>query len=152
MTTGQLTLASKSTSRRQLLKNAGLQFDCIDSELDEDAVKQAFLADQDQDPADVAMILAQAKAATVSEKRPDCLVIGADQVLICDGKLYSKPRTDDEAREHLLALSGRSHVLETAIAIAEAGKITWSYREAPHLTMRTLTPQFIGHYMAAVGR
>ena len=119
--------------------------------MDENAVKQAFLSKNDQDLADVAMVLAQAKAMTVSEKHPQSWVIGADQILLCDNKLYSKPQSQEEARGQLLELSGKLHTLETAVAIARAGEIVWSYREGPTLTMRDLTPKFVGRYMAAVG-
>ncbi len=147
-----LILASTSKSRQSLLRNAGLEFDCLDSKLDEDAVKAAFLnSNADQDIADLAMILAQAKAMRVSEQHPDCLVIGADQTLICDNRLYSKPVSQDEAREQLLALSGKTHTLETAVACARAGEIVWSYREGPTLKMRPFSPAFLGRYMAAVG-
>ncbi|MGI9462481.1 MAG: Maf family protein, partial [Aestuariivirgaceae bacterium] len=145
-------LASTSHSRRTLLSNAGIKFDSLDASVDEDAIKDAFIGQDDiQDIADVAMILAQAKAMTVSEQNPDSWVIGADQVLILDGELFSKPGSDDEARGQLLKLSGKTHALETAVACAKGGEIVWSYREAPLLTMRALTPQFIGRYLAAVG-
>ena len=145
-------LASTSKSRQTLLRNAGLSFDCVDAGVDEDAIKDAFLGrNDDQDVADVATILAQSKAMTVSEQYPDSLVIGADQTLLFDEKLYSKPVSIDEAREHLLRFAGQTHVLETAVSCARAGEIIWSYREAPALTMRKFTPQFLGRYMAAVG-
>ena len=145
-------LASTSKSRQALLHNAGLSFDSIDASIDEDAVKDAFLGQNDeQDIADVAMILAQAKAMTVSEQHPGSLVIGADQTLIFEGRLYSKPTSLDEAREHLLEFAGKTHVLETAVACARAGGIVWSYREAQFLTLRDFSPQFVGRYMAAIG-
>lgn len=145
-------LASSSKSRQALLRNAGLSFDSMDAGIDEDAVKDAFLGRNDeQDIADVAMILAQAKAMTISEQYPGSLVIGADQTLIFEGRLYSKPASLDEAREHLMQFAGKTHVLETAVACARAGEIVWSYREAPRLTMRDFSPQFVGRYMAAVG-
>ncbi|MGI9316572.1 MAG: Maf family protein [bacterium] len=145
-------LASTSQSRQTLLHNAGVQFDAIDAGVDEDAIKKAFLGDgNEQDIADVATILAQTKAVTVSEQQPDQLVIGADQTLLCDGKLYSKPESIEHARGQLLYMAGRTHVLETAVACATNGQIVWSYREGPSLKMRDFTPQFLGRYMAAVG-
>jgi septum formation protein len=151
MTSLQLILASKSASRRQLMENAGLVFDCIDSELDEETIKDTFLTAGNQDLSDVAMILAQAKATVVSEQYPGSLVIGADQVLICGDRLYNKPADHEQAREHLLSLSAHTHVLETAVCVAQNGNVLWSHREAPQLTMRKLSPAFIGRYMAAVG-
>ena len=144
-------LASRSKSRHILLQNAGVEFETRDAGIDEDAVKQAFLTKGGQDLADVAMVLAHTKAVTVSEQDPDAWVIGADQILLCDNKLYNKPVSQDDARSHLLELSGKTHVLETAIAIARGGEVIWSYRDGPALTMRELTPQFIGRYMARVG-
>lgn len=145
-------LASTSKSRQALLHNAGLVFDSMDAGVDEDAVKDAFLGRNDeQDIADVAMILAQAKAMTVSEQHPASLVIGADQTLIFEGRLYNKPTSLEEAREHLLKFAGKTHVLETAVACARDGEIVWSYREAPALTMRAFSPAFVGRYMGAIG-
>ena len=145
-------LASTSQSRQSLLSNAGIDFEFMDAGVDEDAIKQAYLGGgNEQDIADVATIIAHTKAVTVSEKHPGQLVIGADQTLLCNGKLYSKPPTVEHAREQLLFMAGRTHVLETAVACARNGEIIWSYREGPSLKMREFTPQFLGRYMAALG-
>lgn len=147
-----LILASTSKSRQAILRNAGLNFDIVDAGVDEDIIKDALLCkDQSLDLADIATILAQTKAVSVSEKFPDKWTIGADQVLICDGELFNKPRSLDEARDHLLRLSGKTHVLETAIACARQGKTIWSHRDCVHLSMRAFSARFLGRYMAAAG-
>ncbi len=145
-------LASTSKSRQAILSNAGVIFDSLAAGVDEDAVKDAFLgSENEQDLADVAMILAQAKAVTVSEQHPDRLVIGADQILLSDAEMFNKPESIEQARDQLLKLSGKTHALETAVACARNGEITWSYRESALLTMRALTPKYIGRYLAIVG-
>ncbi len=152
MANSPIILASTSKSRQTILRNAGLTFDSIDASVDETIVKQAFLGtDKAQDIADVATILAQSKALTVSEQHSSKWVIGTDQILICEGELFNKPRSIGEARDHLLKLAGKTHMLETSIAVARDGEVDWSYRDGPLLTMRALTPEFIGRYLAAAG-
>ena len=140
-------LASASQSRRQLLTNAAVPFTAIISSVDEDIIKQTFL--KDGNLVDLAVILAQAKAIDVSTKNPTMLVIGADQTLIFEDKIYDKPTSREDARDHVLALRGRTHQLETAIAVAKNGEILWSYSESSYLTMRDFSPEFLGQYLSA---
>lgn len=152
MPSGSLILASTSKSRQAILRDAGLTFDIVDAGVDEDAVKQALLCKDDSlDIADIATILAQTKALTVSEKNSGNWIIGADQVLICDDELFNKPASVSRARDQLLRLSGKTHVLETAIACAHNGEVVWTYRDSAHLSMRPFSPKFLGRYLAAVG-
>ena len=92
-----------------------------------------------------------AKASEVSDRRPGDLVIGADQVLELDGERLTKPADMEAARRQLLALSGRTHQLHSAMAAARGGEIVWQHSETASLTMRKLEPAFVGRYLAAVG-
>lgn len=145
----ELILASKSSSRRNLMKNAGLTFKLHVSEVDEDIIKNTFL--KSGEPSDVAMILSQAKAMVVSELFPQSYVIGADQTLLFDGKIYDKPASSRDARDQLLALRGKQHQLETAACIMKNGELLWSISESSYLTMRNFSPEFLGKYLAAEG-
>jgi septum formation protein len=78
-------------------------------------------------------------------------VVGAQQIISLDGKLRETPRTLDAARDLLFELRGRTHQLHSAIALAEEGQITWSSVDTAHLTMRPLSAQFVGRYLAAAG-
>ena len=145
-------LASGSRSRRQLMEAAGLAFHAVPAKVDEAAIRDALLAnDKDADPADIAELLAEAKAVEVSTRHPDALVIGADQVLALAGKLYEKPADLARARDNLLELEGRTHQLHSAVAIAEAGEVVWRHIDTAHMSMRKLSPQFIGQYLARAG-
>jgi septum formation protein len=145
-----LVLASGSRSRRTLLENAGLVFEAVSPGVDERAAERPLL-DAGAPSDDIAAALAMAKATTVSERRPADLVIGADQVLALGEERFVKPGDMEAARRQLLRLSGRTHALHSALAAARAGEIVWQHVETAHLTMRTLTPEFIGRYLAAVG-
>ncbi|RMF01841.1 MAG: hypothetical protein D6773_09550, partial [Alphaproteobacteria bacterium] len=98
----QLILASASASRAALLQAAGVPVTIRPADIDEAAVREALSADDAILPGDVAEILGRAKAETVSGGQPAALVIGADQVLECAGRLFEKPRSMAEARRTLL--------------------------------------------------
>jgi septum formation protein len=147
-----LILASTSRTRRQILTNAGLTFDAVAPEVDEAVIRETLTAEDDGiDPADVAEVLARAKAEDVSARHPDALVIGADQVLACEGVIYSKVENEDQARDALLALRGRTHQLHTAVALAQGGETVWERVETAHLTMREFSAASLGSYIAQAG-
>jgi septum formation protein len=117
MSPAPLILASASPSRRQMLLNAGLDFEIVPSGVDEDEVKRSLLAER-ASAQDIATTLAEMKALRVSARRPGAMVIGADSTLACDGKLYDKPATLAAARAQLMALGGRTHELVAYLARA----------------------------------
>ena len=145
----KIILASKSPSRVTLMKNAGIDFQQQISNVDEDVIKQTFL--QSGDPTDLAMILAQAKAMTVSQMFGDAYVIGADQTLLFQNSVYDKPASTEEARDQLLALRGEKHQLETAVCVMRNQETLWSLSDSSYLLMRDFSPEFLGHYLAAEG-
>lgn len=145
-------LASGSRFRRQMLEAAGVAFRVVPASVDEAVIKDALTADNPEiDGADVAEVLARAKAEEVSARFPDALVIGADQVLACDGELYSKPPSQPAARAQLLKLRGRRHTLPTAVVLAINGETVWSHVEEPQLSMRTFSHAFLDAYLASEG-
>ncbi len=149
----QIVLASASKTRRGLLVAAGLEVEAVPSGLDERAMIAA-IADDNADglpPADVAAVLAAAKAETVSQARAGDIVIGADQTLEFDGDLFVKPETIEEARSNLLRLRGKTHLLHSAVSIVRDGESLWSGLETAALTMRDFSPQFLGRYSVAAG-
>jgi len=150
--TCQLVLASASPARAALLKNAGLAFDIVPADVDEAAIRASL--DQGPEPmapSDVALMLAQAKAVTVSENQPDALVIGADQILVADGEIYGKPADMAHARDQLIALRGKTHSLISAVACAQNGQMDWYHEDTAHLTMRDFSNEFLGGYLAEAG-
>lgn len=146
----ELVLASSSLSRAALLKNAGIAFTAQPAAIDERAVEQP-LAEAGQSSAEIALALAEAKALTVGEVRPDALVIGADQVLAGAGRRWSKPESLAEAREQLLALSGQTHQLHSAVSVVRRTDVVWRHCETARMTMRRMTPQSVDRYLAEAG-
>ena len=145
-----LILASASPSRRQMLLNAGLDFEIVPSGVDEDEVKLSLSAER-ASAQDIATTLAEMKAVRVSTRRPGAMVIGADSTLACEGKLYDKPPTLVAAREQLKALGGRTHELVSAVVVARNGARLWHTTETGRLTMRPLSEAFLDAYLARAG-
>jgi septum formation protein len=148
----QIVLASASTARARILQDAGLAVTVRPAPIDEAAVKDAIRAGSgDMAAGDVAAILAQAKAVSASEADPTALVVGADQILSLDDRIFDKPSSMDEARETLVVLRGRTHLLHTAIACARGGEVIWHHQCDASLTMRDFSNEFLGRYLAAAG-
>ena len=147
-----LILASGSRSRRQMLDAAGLVFEVLPSNVDERAIREALEGDGDAvDPADLAEVLARAKAEDVSRARPDALVIGADQVLALGETIYEKPGDLAEARRQIWSFRGRTHVLHSAIALAIGGETAWTAIDSAEMTMRTFSAAFADAYVDRAG-
>ncbi|HTP37254.1 MAG TPA: Maf family nucleotide pyrophosphatase [Methyloceanibacter sp.] len=146
-----LILASSSKIRARILKAAGLAFIIEPPGLDEGVMRQAVSGERALAAHDVAEVLARAKAEAVSDLAPKAYVIGADQVLAFGNQIMSKPDSMETARRELLDLSGKSHTLHTSVAVATNGETIWATTEIATLTMRKLSPEFIGRYLAAAG-
>jgi septum formation protein len=151
----QLILASKSKYRAKLLLDAGLDFEGVHPEIDERAVEQALgedaLPEANILPEDLAQILAQTKAISVSEDYPHALVIGCDQILALGDEILHKAIDFEAARANLLKLSGKTHTLYSALALAQHGEIVWSLTVPAFMTMRKMDPGFIGRHLAFAG-
>jgi len=146
----RLILASQSTARLLMLRNAGLSFEAKPAPIDERAVEAPLIAER-QPPSDIALALAEAKAVAVSRVEPDAVVIGADQTLEADGVRWTKPRTIDEARQQLESLAGHTHALHSGVAVARNRGVVWGHVDTARLTMRKLSAGFIDRYLAEVG-
>lgn len=148
--TEKLILASGSPFRKAMLVSAGLDVNAVPAEIDERAV-EAPLQDSGVSPEDVAVILAEAKALDVSGRRPGALVLGCDQTLSLGDEVFHKPADMEGARGHLLALSGKTHQLNSAAVLVRDGEVLWRHVAIANLTMRKLEPGFIGRHLARVG-
>lgn len=145
----RLVLASASKARRALLTQAGLAFDVTTADIDEDAVIQDMKTKSG--PHDIALELARQKALSVARKNADALVIGGDQVLSCEGRLYTKAQNDREARKNLETLRGKTHHLVSAVCVAHGGDILWEHAETAGLTMKNWSADFLDTYMSGAG-
>lgn len=144
----RLILASRSAARIGLLQEAGVAFETTDPGVDEAALKARLLAEA-ASPAKVATGLAIAKA--VRPRGVDVRVIGADQTLELDGRLFDKPRDQVEARTQLLMLRGRSHRLHSAVAVAENGVLVWRTVKSATLAVRQFSNGFLEDYLRREG-
>ncbi|MBX3445586.1 MAG: Maf family protein [Parvibaculaceae bacterium] len=150
----KLILASASAVRRKLLEDAGLEFEAVDSQADEDAIKQGFAAGDltpDEATDALALKLAEEKALAVSARFPAALVIGADQILSCGSKRYDKPKSMSEARANLMEFRGRPHILHSGLVLAKEGRIVWRHSARATLTMRDFSDAYLDHYLGEVG-
>lgn len=129
--------------------NAGINADAVKPGVNEDELKLSMRAEA-LDVAEQAMRLAEAKALKVSEAR-DGLVIGGDQMLSLGPRAFDKPDGEQGVRRHLQDLSGKTHILETAIVVAENQSIVWRHLEQPTLKMRSLSDEFIDRYISNAG-
>ena len=145
-----LILASTSPFRRTMLEHAGVAVEAVAPDIDERAAEEP-LQGSGASPADVATVLATAKALAVSERKPGRLVLGCDQTLSVDGEILHKPVDMEAARRRLLLLSGRTHRLDSAAVLVRDGDIVWSSVGTANLTMRKLDPGFVGRHLARVG-
>ena len=143
-------LASASPARQAILENAGLVIEVLPAGIDERAAEQPLLQ-SGAGADDLAQALAMIKAQHVSEQHPADLVIGADQILEIAGERLSKPADMAAARRQLLKLAGKAHRLHSAVACCRGGAVIWQHMETVTLTMRPLTPEEIGRYLAKVG-
>lgn len=142
-------LASKSKTRGKLLKNAKIIFSRIDHGVDEDEIKISL---QSQSPKEIAIKLSELKATQPNPENKEDLVIGSDQVLDLEGKLFNKARNLDEAKSQLLELSGKKHFLITSTVVAQNKNIIWRHLDKSALVMRSLTTQEIDNYLNEVDK
>ncbi|WP_036260746.1 Maf family protein [Methylocapsa aurea] len=145
-----LLLASKSQTRRGLLAAAGIPFEIRDSAIDERGVEAPLLA-EGAGAEEIARRLARAKALAVGAPNPGRLVLGADQTLGLEDRVFAKPRDRAGAAAQLEALSGRTHELYSAICVVRGNRILFEAAPAARLTMRRLSREFIETYVGLAG-
>jgi septum formation protein len=143
-----LILASQSRARKMLLANAGIDFKAVPADIDERAIQQTSRVSA---PDEIAGLLAREKALWVSQRKPGHHVIGADQTLALRDRLFNKPGGRAAAAEQIRALSGQTHTLHSAIAVALNGKIIFETVAVARMTMRSLRDADIAAYLDAAG-
>ena len=142
-----LVLASESKSRYEILKNAGLEFKTCPARIDEESVRGA----PHESTSDIALDLAVQKAETVCALYPDAFVIGADQILELDGKLFSKPENMTDARKQLKKMRGKTHTLINGLAVAKNGEVLWSMHAGVRVQIRDFSDNFLELYLQKCG-
>jgi septum formation protein len=143
-----LILASQSHARKMLLADAGLTFEAMPADIDERAIQQNAKVSA---PGEIASLLARKKALWVSQRKPGHHVIGADQTLALGDRLFNKPGDRSAAAGQIRALSGKTHALHSAIALAFDGKIVFETVAVARMTMRHLGDADVAAYLDAAG-
>lgn len=144
----RLVLASASRTRQRLLSDAGLAYRAAPADVDEAAVRTAMGA-ANRSAEETAAALAEAKAVT--GVHPGALVVGADQMLECDGRWFEKPADLAEAERNLRFLRGRRHRLVSAVAVAQDGRCAWTHVDVAVMSMRACSDDFLAAYLARAG-
>jgi septum formation protein len=149
-----LLLASGSKTRAKMLREAGVPVEALIPRVDEDEMKMACRADG-ATVVDTAIALAEMKALHVSRKimgsDPGRYVLGADQMLECEGVWFDKPVDLTAAGDQLRALRGRRHHLVSAAVLVKDGVRLWHHVDRAELTMRDFSDAYLATYLAEVG-
>jgi septum formation protein len=141
-----LILTSASESRRRTLAAAGVSFEAQAPHLDEPGVKKSHAAEGTR-PDTMAMALAELKALRISGRHPDALVLGRDQLLVCDGWTFDKAENLEAAVGVLRALRGKRHDLVSAAVLTRNEAVAWRHIETTSLWMRDFSDVFLDGYL-----
>jgi len=135
-------LASASPRRHELLDMIGIAHDVDPADIDESPRAG-------EPPIGYALRMAREKGYAVAARRADSLVISADTIVVLDDRVFGKPMDEADARRMLRALSGRTHVVHTAVAVLrEGGRTMESAVESTRVTFRALEDREIAAYVA----
>jgi septum formation protein len=147
--TAPLVLASQSLARQGLLSAAGIPFEICAAGIDERGI-EAPLVVLGAGASEIALQLSRAKALPVSREKPGRLIIGADQTLCLEGRLFAKPDDRAAAMAQLEALSGRTHELYSGCCVARENTLLFETVGVARLSCRRLSPAFIDAYLTNV--
>ncbi len=132
-------LASASPRRRELLKLLVDDFEIIACDIDESPRDR-------ESPENMVKRLAELKARAVQLCRPNHLIVGADTVVVCDGKILGKPSSPDSAREMLLQLSARTHEVFTGVSVLKPGYLNLNFCRS-EVTFHGISEEEIARYL-----
>lgn len=137
----KIILASASPRRKELLTKAGVVFDVVSSDYEEDM-------NVSLPPRELAKYLSKGKAESVAAKHADAIVISADTFIVYGEQVIGKPHTPEKAKEILQMLSGKSHSVITGFTVMEKAGNCISRAEETLVFMKILTDEIIDEYIA----
>ena len=141
-----LILASSSFARKALLTQAGMSFQTSPAAIDEEMIRGAALA-EGASADEIAVLLAEMKGEKCAANHPNDMIIASDQLLVCEGQLYGKPKSLEEAKSQLMRLSGKRHQLITAAILFDKGKRIWHHIARPEITFHQFEEAQIDDYL-----
>lgn len=145
-----LILGSGSEARAAMLRAAGLSISVDRPAIDEYETKLSLRA-ASASGAVIAETLAELKAQRISPRHPGGYVIGADQMLECEGESFDKPENLAEALDQLKRLQGKSHRLVSAVVVVKDRQRLWHHVDRATLNMRACSDDFLQRYIEAMG-
>ena len=137
-------LASNSSIRKKILRQSGLIFKTIPSDLNEKLIKKKL---KGKPFSLISKKLAQEKALKISKKFYSSYIIGTDQICVLGNKLLSKPLTKAKAVSQLMMLAGKEHKQISGCSICLNGRIIHTFYKASVLKMRKLSKRKITDYV-----
>ena len=142
----KLILASQSVVRKQILDKYQIDNEVVVSNVDEDEIKKALLA-EGANPKIISKNLAEIKSIRVSNQKPDRLVLGADSVVSLDNELINKPKSREEAFSILKKLNNSIHNLISSVCISKNGSMIWNYTDSSELKMKNFSDKLLSKYL-----
>ena len=142
----KIILASASGVRKDILDKYNIDAEVIVSNVDEDQVKEALLA-ENASPLLISKNLAELKSTKVSTKNPDRLVLGADSVISLNDTLINKPKSRNEALQSLKKLNGARHYLISSVCISVNGSMIWNHSDQSELKMKSFSENELIEYL-----
>lgn len=135
----QIILGSQSPNRREILSYFSIPFIQVASNFDEESVPYAG------NPGKHALLLSQKKSEMLYPHYPEDVILTADSVVYCDGKLYNKPQNEKEAFEFLSTFCGKWQSVFTGVTVRK-GSLVYSDVEETKLLFNPLTPHQIKQF------
>lgn len=137
-------LASNSNTRKKILQASNIKFDIRPHKVNEEKIKRK---DQTKPPESIVFEIAKAKALSQASTNTEEIIIGSDQILICDGKIISKAKSKDEARKKFQKLNNKMHFLISAICIIKKRECIWKKISCAEVFLKKMTTKMINKYL-----
>lgn len=134
----KIILASGSPRRRELLEQAGIPFEVIVSDAEEIITRS--------EPGEIVKELSFCKANVVAKRYPGRLVLGADTIVVQDGRVLGKPKDEKDAKRMLMGLQGRVHEVYTGVTLIK-GTRSDSFYEAAQVKVYPMSEEEIENYI-----
>ncbi len=150
MSKAPLILASGSAARQSMLRNAGINFDIMPADINEEKIIESCEAGK-LNKKDIVLRLAEEKAIFVSKNNPENYIVGSDQILVMDDKIFNKAKNKDEAKKRLENFQGKNHLLMSAVCVVLNDEVLWSTVETATLHVKKMSEEQIDHYLDQAG-
>ena len=145
----KIILASNSKVRKEILEKNGINCNVLPSNIDENPIKESLLS-EGASPEIISKNLAELKANSISQRKNEELVLGADSVIDLNGKIISKPSSREEAMEILKKLNGKKHQLISSVCISKNGSMIWNYTDKAELIMKQMNDDELKSYLSKI--